>query len=125
MINRTNERVRAAIVDPYPTQIFHRFFFAKIDKLALDLRADNHGFSPEVMPRIISHKIDMSRSRLVVAGVADPGTATGDSSEIRFRNVAGENHWLGGQQKEIARDRLFFRRQLSCDRRLSRIEMRE
>ena len=53
VIDGANERVHTAIFHPEPAEIIRRFIFAKIDKLAFDLRTDNHGFSREMMPRVI------------------------------------------------------------------------
>ena len=59
MINGANERVHAAVFHAQTAQIFHRLIFAKIDKFAFDLRADDDRFRCEMMPRVILDRSDM------------------------------------------------------------------
>src|ERR1700730_15039116 len=97
MVSRADERVHPAVLHPEPAQKLERFVFAKIDKFTFDLRADDNGFGPEMMARIIPHKIDMSRRRVSLFAFCN-------RSEIGLGDVAREQSRLGCEQEEITRD---------------------
>ena len=87
MINGADQRIYATVFDADTAQILERFFLAKIDKFAFDLRAYHHGFGTKMILRILSYKIDMLGRgiRLIAAG---------DRSQIGFRDVAREERRL-------------------------------
>ena len=84
-------------------QIFRRFRFGEIDQLALDLRADDHGFGREMIARVILDRPYMLLGAM--AGVSDPCY---EGRQIGLGDVAGEKCRLGGEEEEFARDDFFF-----------------
>src|SRR5438270_8772203 len=118
MINRANQCVHSTVFHPKPAQVLERFFFAQIDKLTFDSRADYDRFGAEMMLRVILDELDILRRGIC-------SIALGYGSEIGFSHVTGEKSRLRGQEKEIPRDGFFLWIQRRTNRRLSGIKMRQ
>ena len=89
---------------PFPlSEVFRRFRFGKIDQLAFDLRAYDHGLSREMIARVILDRPYMLLGAM--AGVSDPSY---EGRQIGLGNVAGEKCRFGREEEKFASDDLLF-----------------
>jgi hypothetical protein len=98
----------AAFLDPKLFQKCIGFFRRQIDEIALNLRADDHRFTREVLANVRTHFADI---RVCVGGC-----------KVRLFEVAGEDRGLVGEQKELSGKHPLVGRKRDCERGTAAVE---
>ena len=110
MISGANEAHRRRFFDPEAFQVFALLVLTEIDEIGFDLRGNDNRFGIEMGLYVLAHGLDMR------IGVG--------RGKLLFRDVAGEESRLAGEEEKALKQGLFVGIDLEHDGGFALVEMR-